>query len=193
MSPRPVFLDPPADPDRDHVLGPPDAELTLVEYGSYTSKQCHAVHGVIEGLRDRFGDRLRYVYRHMPDTGNANAMHAAVMAEYAGLTEARFWELHEALMERGPAFADGEIERVARHLGMPPPVDHGAAFSTAQARVREDMEGAERSGATVTPTFFINGRPQRHHPRRLHHPRRHRSCDQVLRGRRIRGGHALRA
>ena len=158
MSPRPVYLDTPVDPDRDHVLGPSDAELTLVEYGSYTSAQCHAVHEVIEGLRDRFGDRLRYVYRHMPDMGNADAMHAAVMAEYGALTTAEFWELHESLMERGPVFSDGEIEQVALRAGLPPLAEHGPAFSTAQARVRADIESAGRSGALVTPTFFINGR-----------------------------------
>jgi NhaA family Na+:H+ antiporter len=64
---RPDLLDPPVDLARDHVLGPPDAEMTLVEYGSYACRRCHAVHEVVEGLRSRFGDRMRYAYRHLPD------------------------------------------------------------------------------------------------------------------------------
>src|SRR5262249_8862540 len=59
--PRPNMLDRPVDVGRDHVLGPPDAEMTLVEYGSYACPRCHAVHEVIEGLRSRFGERMRYV------------------------------------------------------------------------------------------------------------------------------------
>src|SRR5690349_14325248 len=73
-------LDPPIDLDRDHVLGPPDAELTLVEYGSYACRPCHTVHEVIEGLRSRFGARMRYVFRHLPVAGSDEAARAAAQA-----------------------------------------------------------------------------------------------------------------
>ena len=108
------MLDPPVDVDRDHVLGPPDAELTLVEYGSYACRHCHAVHEVIEGLRSRFGERMRYVFRHLPVAGSEDAVRAAELAEYAAETTGRFWEVHEALMERGPAFADGRLRARSR-------------------------------------------------------------------------------
>ena len=68
---RPINLDRPVDIRRDHVLGGSDAELTLVEYGSYSCPYCHAAHEVIADLRDRFGDRLRYVFRHRPLAGRA--------------------------------------------------------------------------------------------------------------------------
>src|SRR4051812_29122189 len=97
-------LDPPVDPDRDHVLGPPDAEMTLVEYGSYACRNCHVVHEVVEGLRSRFGERMRFVFRHLPVAGKEDAVLAAELAEYAAQTTGRFWAIHEALMERGPTF-----------------------------------------------------------------------------------------
>src|SRR6476661_4660678 len=144
-------LDPPVDPARDHVLGPPDAEMTLVEYGSYACRACHAVHAVVEGLRDRFGDRMRYVFRHLPAAGDEAATRAAELAEYAAGTTGRFWEAHEALMERGPTFAAGEFGRMAREFGLPPAdAAHEPAFAAAQARVREDVDSARRSGAGVT-------------------------------------------
>ena len=115
-----MSLNPPVDPGRDHVLGPPDAEMTLVEYGSYASANCHAVHEVVEGLRGRFGDRMRYVFRHLPVPGSEDAVRAAELAEYAAQTTGRFWEVHEALMERGPAFGDGDFGRIAREFGLPP-------------------------------------------------------------------------
>ena len=151
-------LDPPIVLDHDHVLGPPDAELTLVEYGSYACRPCHAVHEVIEGLRSRFGERMRYVFRHLPVAGSEDAVRAAELAEYAAETTGRFWEVHEALMERGPVFSAGDFGRIAREFDLPSGATHEAALAAAQARVREDVESARRSGARVTPTFFINGR-----------------------------------
>lgn len=153
------MLDPPVDVDCDHVLGPPDAEMTLVEYGSYACAHCHAVHEVIEGLRSRFGERMRYVFRHLPVADSEDAKSASELAEYASQTTGRFWEVHESLMERGPAFAEGDFERIARECNLPPiGVAHKLALAAAQAKVQDDIESAERSGARVTPTFFINGR-----------------------------------
>ena len=151
-------LDPSIDLDRDHVLGPPDAELTLVEYGSYACPYCHAVHEVIEGLRNRFGERMRYVFRHLPLADSEDALRASELAEYAAETTGRFWEAHEALMQRGPAFSEGDFGRIARELELPSTSEHETALTAAQERVREDAESAKRSGARVTPTFFINGR-----------------------------------
>jgi NhaA family Na+:H+ antiporter len=156
---RSETLDLPVDPDRDHVLGPTDAEVTLVEYGSYACQNCHAVHEVIEGLRSRFGERMRYVFRHLPVADDDNAVRAAELAEYAAVTTERFWEVHEALMKRGPTFAAGDFGRIARELHLPSSdAANEAAFAAAQARVREDIESARRSGVRITPTFFINGR-----------------------------------
>jgi len=158
---RPSLLDAPVDVDRDHVLGPPDAALTLVEYGSYACRHCHAVHEDIEGLRSRFADRMRYVFRHLPIADSEPAARAAELAEYAAKTTGRFWEVHEALMERGPAFAAGDFERIAREFGLPGVASDAAALADARARVREDVASALRSGVRLTPTFFINGRRYR--------------------------------
>jgi NhaA family Na+:H+ antiporter len=151
-------LDPAVDLDQDHVLGPPDAELTLVEYGSYACPACHAVHDVIERLRSRFGDRMRYVFRHLPVADNEDATRAAELAEYAAETTGQFWEVHEALMERGPAFSAEDFGLITREFDLPSGAAHQSALAAAEARVRDDVESAQRSGARVTPTLFINGR-----------------------------------
>ena len=151
-------LNPPIDLHHDHVLGPADAELTLVEYGSYACPHCHAIHEVIAGLRNRFGERMRYVFRHLPMADSEDALRAAELAEYAAETTGRFWKAHEALMRRGPAFSEGDFAQIARELDLPSSTEHQAALAAAQKRVRDDAESARRSGARVTPTFFINGR-----------------------------------
>src|SRR4051812_10439439 len=160
-NPIPKKLHPPVDVSRDHVLGSPDAEMTLVEYGSYACGHCHAVHDVVEGLRSRFGDRMRYVFRHAPVPGSEDALRAAELAEYAAETSGKFWEVHEALMEQGPVSADGDLERIARDFNLPRDPNHEPAFAAAQARVRQDVASAGESGVKVTPTFFINGRHYR--------------------------------
>src|SRR6187399_2779844 len=106
--------------DHDHVLGPANAEMTLIEYGSYACPRCHAVHEVVEGLRSRFGERMRYVFRHLPLATRDNATRAAELAEYADRTKGRFWEVHEALMEGGPSFSEGDFKAIAENFSLPP-------------------------------------------------------------------------
>ena len=136
------MLDPLVNEGRDHVLGPRNAEITLVEYGSYACARCHAVHGVIKGLRGRFGERMRYVFRHLPVAGSEDAVRAAELAEYAAESDGRFWEVHEALMERGPAFAAGDFERIAREFNLSLSNAAQPALAAARARVREDIDSS---------------------------------------------------
>jgi NhaA family Na+:H+ antiporter len=152
-------LDPPVDIARDHILGNPEAAITLVEYGSYACPFCHAAHEVIADLRDRFGDRMRYVFRHLPSADRETAIRAAKVAEYAAQTGGSFWALHDALMRRGPRFTADELEQIAHEFNLPPPDEaHASERRAAASRVAEDTRSARRSGALVTPTFFINGR-----------------------------------
>lgn len=140
----------------DHALGGADAGFTLIEYGSYHCPFCRSAHEVVANLRDRFGDRMRYVYRHRPISGDAKALRAAELAEYAHQTADRFWETHDALMKRGPALDERDLDELAAQLRLDRP---GAeAWRRAQEKVRDDMEEARRSGAAYAPTFFINGR-----------------------------------
>lgn len=155
MSPRPVRLVPPVVDGRDHALGPADAELTLVEFGSYTSAPCHAVHEVIKGLRDQFGERLRYVFRHRPDPRDPVSRQAAELAEYAHAAGGNFWEVHEALMEQGPALTPDHLRQIAEAAQLPAGL--AEAEDAARRRVDDDVESAGQSGALVTPTFHING------------------------------------
>ena len=76
-------LDPPVGEEIDHVLGEQGAPITLVEYGSFNCPSCRAANQVIANLQDRFGDRMRYVFRHRPLRDNEIARQAAELAEYA--------------------------------------------------------------------------------------------------------------
>src|SRR3546814_292194 len=162
---RPKKLDRPVDVRRDHVLGNPRAAMTLVEYGSYACPYCHAAHEVIADLRHRFGDRMRYVFRHRPITDSEDAERAAALAEYAFGTTGKFWPIHDALMKRGPVFGPDEFVQVAAEFDLPPREEGDAsAYRTAERGVQEDARSARRSGAMGTPPFFINNRSEEHTP-----------------------------
>jgi NhaA family Na+:H+ antiporter len=151
-------LDRPVDGSRDHVLGPADAPITLVEYGSYACPHCRVANEEIAKLRDRFGDRMRYVFRQRPLAGSELARPAAELAECAA-ESGRFWSVHVELMTRSATLTDEDLRTVAAELGV-----HGTdaesapRLARAAARVEEDEQSARASGVSFTPTFFINGR-----------------------------------
>ena len=147
------------DPARDHVLGGDEPQVTLLEYGSYVCSYCHAAHEIVARLRDRFGDRMRYVYRHLPLADRDEATRAAVLAEYVTGRTGEFWPVHDALMRRDPAPDESDLDAIAIEFGAPPRAEwEEAEKRRAKTRVRDDALSGLRSGARVTPTFFINGR-----------------------------------
>lgn len=148
----------PVNVKEDHILGNPEASITLVEYGSYFSNASHAAHEVIMNLLDEFGDQLKYVYRHLPLPENERAKKAAILAEYAAETTNNFWDVHEALID---CESNGEvnIEKVAGDFSLPMPdtVD-SLKWENAGRRVEADIRGGHESGALLAPTFYINNR-----------------------------------
>lgn len=152
-------LNPPTNGRLDHALGDRNAPITLVEYGSYNCPFCRAANEIIADLRDRFGDRLRYIFRHRPISGDPVARRAAELAQYAYETTGEYWPGHAALMQRGPNLHSEDLDAVAAELGLPPPDGtHQEAWRRAENHVQDDIDSARRSGAGVSPTFFINNR-----------------------------------
>ncbi|MBD0315337.1 MAG: Na+/H+ antiporter NhaA [Nitrospiraceae bacterium] len=150
-------LDRPVDGRRDHILGPADARITLVEYGSYACPYCRAANDTIAAVRDRLGHRMRYVFRQRPLSNNDLARRAAELAERA--EGDRFWNAHIALMTRSEALTEDDLVAVAADLGLDEDkVRDTDAIRRAKERVKADETSARASGATVIPTFFINGR-----------------------------------
>ncbi|MGO9829192.1 MAG: Na+/H+ antiporter NhaA [Myxococcaceae bacterium] len=152
-------LDRPVDVARDHVLGPIGAPITLVEYGSYACPHCRAANERIAQVRDQLGDRLRYVFRHRPLTGNQLARRAAELVERARSSE-QFWNAHIALMTRSATLTQDDLWAVSADLDLAreTPQQADAELTAARERVEADERSAERSGVRFTPTFFINGR-----------------------------------
>ena len=147
----------PVDPDRDHIRGPEDAPVTLVEYGDFECPFCGQAEPVVRELLSDFGD-LRYVWRHLPlNDVHPRAQSAAEAAEAAG-AQGRFWEMHDLLLTHQDALKPSDLTRYAADLGLD--VDrftddlHRHVWA---ARIAEDVDGADLSSVSGTPTFFVNG------------------------------------
>jgi Na+/H+ antiporter NhaA len=149
----------PVDPATDHIAGPVDAPLTLVEYGDFECPYCARATGVTKELRERFGDRFRYVFRHLPlPDVHPHAVLAARAAVAAG-AQGRFWQMHDLLYEHQDRLEFEDIAAYAIEIGLDVErfLDDVDAEETAE-RVRADAAGAEASGARGTPTFFVGDR-----------------------------------
>lgn len=151
---------PPVDLARDHVSGPLDAPVTLVEYGDYECPYCRRAHRGILRVRDeRLPGKMRYVFRHLPNRRvHPHAQLAAEAAE-AAAAQGRFWEMHRHLFTHQEDLDRDGLIRAAEAIGL----DIGRFTRDLDthahaARVEEDVRSAERSGARVTPTFFVDGR-----------------------------------
>ena len=157
----PRLLDRPVSVDDDCIRGPVDAPLTLVEYGDFECPFCAKATGVARELRARFGDDLRYVFRHLTlhDT-HPHAEVAARAAVAAGLQD-RFWDMHDWLFAHQDQLEVHDLIGHAASLGLDVDAFTAALEDPAVAeRVRRDAASAEASGARGTPTFFVGD--QRH-------------------------------
>ena len=158
MDPGIATLNPPVDPARDHVRGPADAAVTLVEYGDFQCPYCGDAYPVVQHLAERFGDSLRFVFRHMPLDDLHPRAHAAALASEAAAAQGSFWEMHDRLFEHQLELADDDLLAHAEALGLD--ADRFAADLADPAlarRVAEDFESGAGSGVPSTPRFFVNG------------------------------------
>jgi Na+/H+ antiporter NhaA/glutaredoxin len=146
------------DPERDHIRGALDAPVTVVEYGDFECPYCGRAEPQVRELLRDFAD-VRYVWRHLPLSDvHANAQLAAEAAEAAS-EQGAFWPMHDVLLRHQDALQPADLVRYAETLELD--VDrftHHLRKHAGARHIAEDVEGAELSGVTGTPTFFVNGR-----------------------------------
>ncbi|GAB3938052.1 Na+/H+ antiporter NhaA [Kribbella albertanoniae] len=155
-----VDLADPIDPDLDHVRGPETASVTLVEYGDFECPYCGIAESAVRDLLQ--DDDLRYVWRHLPLSDvHPRAQIAAEVAE-AAHAQGAFWEMHDLLLSNQENLQPKDLMSYAEQLGLDNHRIHDEVKRhVAAARIARDVESADLSGVSGTPTFFING--QRHY------------------------------
>lgn len=144
----------------DHVLGPEDATVTLVEYGDFQCPHCRSAHFYLKNVLATMGDDVRFAFRHMPLTQvHPMAQAAAEAAEAAG-AQGKCWPMHDAIYENQDLLSPALLTRLAQRLGLDMQRFSDDMNSHRFAsKMKEDFMIAVRSGAAGTPSFFINGAP----------------------------------
>jgi protein-disulfide isomerase len=144
---------------RDHMLGPAEAPVSLLEYGDFECPFCGLAYPVVKELRRRLAERLCFAFRHFPRPEHPHARHAAEASEAAAAQgEDKFWAMHDTLFENQQALDDANLEQYAARLALDLArfrQDFGQ--HRFRKRVQEDVESGVHSGAHGTPTFFVNG------------------------------------
>jgi Na+/H+ antiporter NhaA len=152
-----VDLAEPVDAERDHVRGPVDAPVTVLEYGDFECPFCGQAEPVVRELLREYGD-VAYAWRHLPlNDVHPSAQQAAEAAE-AAAEQSKFWEMHDLLLDHQDALRIPDLLGYAEQLGLD--VDRFEEdLRTRQGanRIAEDVDSADLSGVSGTPTFFING------------------------------------
>jgi Na+/H+ antiporter NhaA len=153
-------LSPAVDVRRDHMRGPADASITVIEFGDFECPYCGQAEPV---ARELLTDTdLRFVWRHLPLTDVHPAAQLAAEASEAAAAQGKFWEMHDLLLDHQENLKPADLVRHASDLGLDVQrFRDDLKRHVYEARVAQDVESADVSGATGTPTFFVNG--QRHY------------------------------
>src|SRR5580693_181708 len=148
----------PVDPSRDHLRGPAKAPVTVVEYGDFECPYCGQAEPAVRELLRDFGD-VRYVWRHLPLRDVHPEAELAAEAAEAAARQGAFWEMHDRLFDHQDELSARDLIGHAAALGLD--TERFAADlrkHVGMAHVNQDVDSADLSGVSGTPTFFINGK-----------------------------------
>jgi protein-disulfide isomerase len=143
----------------DHTLGPPNAPVTIVEYGDFECPNCKQAAPAVKLLLDHFKGSVCFVYRHFPlEEVHPQALQAAEAAESAG-GQGKFWPLHDLLFDNQAHLKAHQLRSYAERLELD--LARYAAEMDDHAhlqRIREHQQSGGESGVRSTPAFFVNGK-----------------------------------
>jgi protein-disulfide isomerase len=142
----------------DHVRGPVEAPISLVEFGDYQCPHCGAAHPVVKQIQKNFWKKIKFVFRHFPLYNvHPYAMAAAIAAEAAG-RQKKFWEMHDMIFENQELLSQQALLQFAMELGLDIALYRmDIADKVMTEKVEVDFDSGLRSGVNGTPSFFING------------------------------------
>lgn len=141
------------------VRGPADAPITIVAFSDFQCPFCARGHATMEELRARYGDEVRFVFKHFPLPGHPLGALAS-RASFAATSDEQFWAFHDAVFATGARYEAQDLLRIGRELGMDQvALEEAMLGEQNDATIEADLELGEALGLTGTPAYFINGRP----------------------------------
>ena len=142
----------------EHVLGNPEAPVTVVEYGDYECPYCAAAAPVLRRLVEESEGQVRLVFRHFPlAERHPYSLTAALAAEAAG-AQGAFWPMHDLLFARQERLDDAALRAYAEELGLDGELVVGETAQPFGDKVEADFATGLAEGVGGTPTVFVDGR-----------------------------------
>lgn len=148
----------------DHVRGKRDAKVVLIEYGDFQCPGCGGIYPVLKQVEAEYGDRVAFVFRHLPLTQiHPNALSAARAAEAAS-QQGKFFEMHDLLYENQQTWGQASTNQQKLFEGYAEQLmldmnKFRSAYASAEVsnRINRDVATADTFKVTGTPAFFLQG------------------------------------
>ena len=146
------------DPVTDHILGPSDARVTLIEYGDFECPSCAQAAPAVKIMRDHFGRQVRFVFRHFPlREVHPHAELAAEAAEAAG-AQGKFWPFHDLLFAHQHRLGEAHLRDHAQQVGLDMArYENEMRDHVYLQRVQEHVQSGTALHVRATPSFYVNG------------------------------------
>ena len=144
--------------EKDHIFGPSNAPVTIVEYGDYQCPHCFIASSIIEDVLSNLEGEVRFVFRHFPlKKLHKQAQIAAEAAEASG-AQGKYWEMHKKLFANQSSLNYEHIVEFAKELDLDiATFTHDLDNHIYASKVTDQFLDGVKSGVNGTPTFFING------------------------------------
>ncbi len=139
-------------------LGKADSAVVLTEFSDFQCPACGAVQPVVKQVVEKYGDRIRFEYKHYPLTRiHVNAYRAALASECAN-DQGKFWDMHDKMFANQNALGVGELKTYAKDLGMDTAKFDACLDSRAEKKIVDaDISEGNTKKVGGTPSFFLNG------------------------------------
>jgi len=145
---------------KEIFVGNPEAKVTLMEFGEYESEACVKANEVVKKLLDEYEGKIRFNFRHFPQTMVHQRSLKAGEAAVAAAQEGKFWEMHNVLLENRRNLGTTSLKLHSREAGVTDKkfLDHlvNGKFGW---QVQDDIREARERGIKDVPAFFINDEP----------------------------------
>ncbi|MFV8749549.1 DsbA family protein [Nannocystaceae bacterium ST9] len=139
--------------------GPADAPITIVAFSDFQCPFCTRGDATMRELQQRYGDQIRFVFKHFPLPGHARGALASRVS-FAAMQAGKFWEFHDGVFDLGPGFTAADLLALGESLGISvASMESALTDESNDPRIEQDIELGMRLGVTGTPAYFINGRP----------------------------------
>ena len=142
----------------DHITGPADAPVTMLEYGDYECPYCRGAFRDVHRLIDRFPSELRFAFRNFPIAQvHPHAEQAAEAAE-AAAAQGKFWAMYELLLQPYSHLDTDSLVTYAEVVGLDiPRFRRELSEHVYKPRIDADVAEGIRNGVNQTPKFYVNG------------------------------------